>query len=236
MKAIEIKNKNKSKVEEILKYAYLIMLKSYKIFDKYQTKQYLKNNLESSWKFFNQFRKDAFNTGAIVPSSKSLANYITNIINLSEKKSVVELGSGTGVFTKEIARKLSKTSTFFALELSEYFANQTRQNCPDATVYQDDAINIQKYLNKNNKENCDCIISGLPWSCFSEIKQQELINSIYNSLEEGGEFLTFAYIQSSFLPQGIKFKKILEKKFKITIQTKIVWTNLPPAFVYKCIK
>ena len=236
MRAIAIKNKKAVKFEEVLKGTYLIALKSYKTFDKSQTKQCLEKNLESSWKFFNQFRKDMFNTGAIAPSSKSLANYITNIINLSEKKSVVELGSGTGVFTKEIARKLSKTSTFFALELSEYFANQTRQNCPDTTVYQDDAINIQKYLNKNDKENSDCVISGLPWSCFSETKQQELINSIYNSLEDGGEFLTFAYIQSSFLPQGIKFKKLLEEKFKVTIQTKTVWTNLPPAFVYICTK
>lgn len=236
MKAATISGKNRGKVEEALKCTYLIALKSYRAFSESRTKQCLEKNLESSWKFFNQFRKDIFNIGAIAPSSKSLANYITSIINLSEKKSVVELGSGTGIFTKKISKKISKTSTFFALEINEYFASQTKQNCPDVTVYQDNAKNIQKYLNDNGKESCDCIISGLPWSCFDENKQEELINSIYNSLEDGGEFLTFAYIQSSFLPQGIKFKELLEKKFKVTIQTKTVWTNLPPAFVYICTK
>jgi len=89
---------------------------------------------------------------------------------------------------------------------------------------------------KAYKTLCDCVISGLPWSCFEEKRQRELIDNIYDSLEDGGEFLTFAYIQSSFLPQGIKFKRLLEEKFEVTIQTKTVWLNLPPAFVYVCTK
>ncbi|NOX16263.1 MAG: methyltransferase domain-containing protein [Epsilonproteobacteria bacterium] len=218
----QIKQKS-TNVKESLKFLYFKILKIYRIF------------LNSIY-FLKEFKKDMFSIGAIAQSSNSLSKYIIDITNLKEKKTVVELGSGTGVFTKEITKKLSKSATFFTLELSQFFAEKTKQNCPNVKVYNDDAKNIQKYLNDNDKEFSDCIISGLPWSCFDENKQKELIENIYNSLEDKGEFLTFAYIQSSFLPQGKRFKRLLEETFKVTIQTKTVWLNFPPAYVYVCTK
>jgi len=223
-------------ITKTFKNLYCKTLKIYKIFSISKFEEDIRKNLKNSYLFLQEFKKDMLHTGAILPSSKDLSKFITDIADLKQKKTVVELGSGTGVFTKEINKKLSEKAIFFALEFNELFVNQTKQNCPHITIYNDDAKNIQKYLLQNNKNSCDCIISGLPWSCFDERKQKELIDNIYNVLENGGNFLTFSYIQSSLLPQGIKFRKLLEKKFKITIQTKTIWTNLPPAFVYICTK
>ena len=207
------------------KVMYYKMLKAYRDFSITQTIE-----------FFKEFRKDRLTTGAVTQSSTVLAKHITAMANLKEKNTVVELGSGTGVFTKDIVKRLSNDATFFAIELNEFFVEQTKLNCPEAQVYHSDAKEIQKYLHSNNKQLCDCIISGLPWSCFDEKLQIELIDNIYDSLEKGGEFLTFSYVQSPFLPKGRKFKKLLEDKFKVTIKTKTVWLNLPPAFVYICRK
>ena len=231
-----IVRRNRNHITKTLRYLYCKTLKAYRIFSFSQTQEYIRENLENSFEFLQEFKRDMFNTGAVLPSSKGLSKFITDIADLQQKKTVVELGSGTGVFTKEISKKLSTEATFFALELNEHFVNQTKQNCPNAAVYNDDAKNIQKYLYNNNKKSCDCIISGLPWSCFDEIKQKELIDNIYNVLENGGNFLTFSYIQSSLLPQGIKFKKLLYDRFKVVIQTKIIWNNFPPAFIYHCTK
>ncbi|SFV54138.1 ribosomal RNA adenine dimethylase domain protein [hydrothermal vent metagenome] len=238
MQTAIIVRQNRNHIARTLRYLYSKTLKIYRIFSGHypQTKEYMRGNLENSFVFLQEFKKDMFNTGAVLPSSRGLSKFITDIADLRQRKTVVELGSGTGVFTREISKKLSTEATFFALEFNKNFANQTKQNCPNVTVYNDDAKNIQKYLYSHNKKSCDCIISGLPWSYFNEIKQNELIDNIYDVLENGGTFLAFSYIQSSFLPRGIKFRKLLEKKFRIIIKTKTVWTNLPPAFVYICIK
>ncbi len=227
--------KNK-KIKSKINYTFYTIKKIYKRFKISQTGQCIEKNVSSSLKFLNNFKDNAVRTGAIAPSSKTLAKYITDIALLDERKCIVELGSGTGSFTKEIIKKKSKGSLFFSLEINKYFAEKTKTCCPDATIHNDSAENIQKYLKEAQKDECDCIISGLPWSCFDEKYQTDLIDRIYESLERNGEFLTFAYLQSSFLPQGIKFKKLLNDRFKVVIQTKIIWNNLPPAFVYHCTK
>ncbi len=213
------------RIKSKISYIYYTTMRLYKHF-----------RVSKAGQFLNDFKDNIIQTGAIAPSSKTLANYIINIANLNEKRCIVELGSGTGVFTKKIIKKKNRASVFFSLEINRYFVNKTKDCCPDAQIHNDSAENIQIYLSQLDKKECDCIISGLPWSCFSEEYQANLIEKIYESLENGGEFLTFAYLQSSFLPQGIKFKKLLEDKFKVVIQTKTIWNNLPPAFIYHCTK
>ncbi len=175
-------------------------------------------------------------TGAIYPSSKNLADLITNTTNLSNCNSVVELGPGTGVFTKKILNKIPEKCSFFTLETNPNFTNLIRKNYPQVKIYQDSAINIGKYLKKNKIKKCDAIISSLPWTTFSKGDTLKLLNSIDRSLKPKGEFLTYAYLQDLLLPNGIRFKKLLNKFFSQVNKTEIVWKNLPPAFIYHCIK
>ncbi|MBT4349324.1 SAM-dependent methyltransferase [bacterium] len=186
--------------------------------------------------FLKEFLKNPTRTGALAQSSADLSKLITDTANLDTKKCIVELGSGTGVFTKEILNKINSDSCFFCLESNQEFVKQTQKKCPNAIVYHDSAVNIKKYLLKHNKNNCDCIISGLPWAIFNKKLQTILLNAACESLEADGIFLTFAYVQGAFLPSGINFKKQLRKKFKLVRTTKIIWKNLPPAFVYYCKK
>jgi len=183
MEAIAQVKQNRSSVEESIRFLYFKTLKAYRAFSSSQTGECIEKNIEGSVEFLKEFRKDRFSTGAVAQSSSILANYITDIANLKKKKTVVELGSGTGVFTKDIVKKLPDDATFFALELNEFFVAKTKLNCPEAKVYHADAKEIHKYLHKNDKEVCDCVISGLPWSCFDEKKQIELMdNSNSNQL------------------------------------------------------
>lgn len=172
--------------------------------------------------FLKQLLKNPIEIGAIYPSSIKLSQLITDTARLYQKKCVVELGSGTGVFTKEIINKISSKCLFFSLEINEQFVKETKKNCPKAIVYHGSAQDIKIYLLKHNQNTCDCVISGLPWATFNQKSQEKLLDAIYESLGEGGEFLTFAYIQGVFLPTGIKFRKLLNKKFKKVKKTKII--------------
>ena len=178
--------------------------------------------------FFKEFVRNPVSTGAIAPSSDELAELITDKAELKDKKLIVELGSGTGIFTEKIMRKKDKNSDFIVFEINPKFVKETKKRVPDVKIYNDSAVNIKKYINKK----ADCIISELPWAGFSEKLQNKLLNSVLNSLKPNGVFLTFAYIHGVILPTGRRFKQKLNSKFKGVKTTRIVWKNMPPAFAY----
>ena len=186
--------------------------------------------------FLKQFLSNPIKTGAVAPSSKGLAELITDSAQLSKRKCVVELGSGSGSFTGEIIRKIPSKSLFFSIEINSDFVNENKKKNPNAIIYQASAKDIKKYLSKHGKDSCDCIISGLPFAGFDEVTQKELLDAAYDSLEDEGVFLTFAYSVGLLFPPGRRFKKMLKQKFKSVKKTKVVWKNLPPAFVYVCKK
>ena len=107
-------------------------------------------------------------TGAVARSSEEFANMIADTANLSKAKTVVELGPGTGTYTEKILERISDDTVFFSLEINPFFVKETKKRCPSAIVYHDSAANVNKYLEKHGVDRCDCIISGLSWSCFEE--------------------------------------------------------------------
>ena len=122
--------------------------------------------LEYNLKFFTQFIINPARTGAVLPSSDGLCEYMTDLAGLQDVSTVIELGSGTGVITEKIMRKKAESTTFFALEINPAFVEATKNKCPDAIVYQSSAENVMKHLEMHGESGCDRIISSLPWSTF----------------------------------------------------------------------
>jgi phospholipid N-methyltransferase len=182
--------------------------------------------------FLKQFILRPTHTGAVAPSSDGLAHLITTTADISNASTVIEFGSGSGVFTEKIHQKIPAGSLFIVMEINPHFAEATRKRCPEVIVYQDSASNAKKYLYESGLKVCDCIICGLPWASFSEELQNELLDTIIDILKPGGKFLTFAYLQGLLLPAGIRFKKKLKTRFRQVIKTRTVWRNIPPAFIY----
>ncbi len=190
----------------------------------------------ASFEFLQQFLMDPRSIGAIAKSSEELASVMVESAHLPFASSVVELGTGTGAFTEKIVERISPGCNFIALELNPYFARVTRGRFPQIQVYNESALNIRNILSLHRLENCECIISGLPWASFSSEEQERMIAEIEKALAPDGEFRTFSYLQSIMLPSGIHFRKLLERHFSQVEKSKIVWNNIPPAFVYVCRK
>ncbi len=178
--------------------------------------------------FFKQFVLNPIKTGAIAPSSEQLSNLITDKAGLDKAKVVVEFGAGTGAFTEKILNKIKRGTEFIAFEINPEFVKATKKRCPEANIINDSAVNIRKYL----KKKADVIISGLPFAGFNEKLQDKLLDSTVNSLKQNGKFLTFAYVHGVLLPHEKSFRDKLNQRFKEVKKTRIVWKNLPPAFVY----
>ena len=188
--------------------------------------------LEYNLKFFTQFIINPARTAAVLPSSNGLCEYMTDLAGLNDVSTVIELGSGTGVITEKIMRKKAESTTFFALEINPAFVEATKNKCPDAIVYQSSAENVMKHLEMHGESGCDRIISSLPWSTFKGETQQLILDSIYDVLKPGGIFLTYAYVLGVVAPAAWRFKKKLYAKFDKVETSRIVWNNIPPAFIY----
>lgn len=172
--------------------------------------------------------------GAIVPSSARLAESLVLYSNIENSSVVVELGTGTGVITREILKKLPFGVTFFALELNKEMFDATLKTCPEAVVFNDCASNVGHYLLRFGVEKCDRIISSLPWSSFDSHLQEKLLSAAVRSLAKDGVFVTYAYVGTTLMPSGRRMRRMMSSLFSTVEISEITWGNLPPAYIYRC--
>jgi phospholipid N-methyltransferase len=53
-------------------------------------------------------------------------------------------------------------------------------------------------------------------------------------LSPKGVFTTFAYAHAYWLPTAVRFRKRLKAHFGSVKTSRLVWRNVPPAYVYRC--
>jgi phosphatidylethanolamine/phosphatidyl-N-methylethanolamine N-methyltransferase len=186
--------------------------------------------------FLGEFVRKPMAVGAVAESSRRLAELITDEADLRHGSVVVEFGPGTGAFTEVILNKIRPGTTFFAIEAKDSFVAATRQRCPRATVFHDSAASVRKHLESLGHASCDRIVSGLPFSSFSPAQQDEILDAVTDVLTPGGRFVTFAYLAGLAWPLGRRFRRRLEERFPDVTMSPTVWSNLPPAFVYRAIR
>lgn len=175
-------------------------------------------------------------TGAVLPSSRELAELMTEAMGLETAETVVELGAGTGVFTRRIAERVRKDALVLAFEIDPALARELDGAIPGVRIVNDSAERIAEHLHAAGCGAADAILSGLPWANFARALQERLLAAVSSALRPGGRFATFAYLPAAYLPPGRRFRALLEGRFARVETTRIVWRNFPPAFVYRCQK
>ncbi len=175
-------------------------------------------------------------TGAIAPSSLELAQLMTADMGLDAADTVIELGAGTGVFTRLIAQRVKPGALTLAFEIDPRLAAQLDGTIPGVRIVNESAETLGRHLSAAGRASADVILSGLPWASFSRSLQETLLGAVLGALRPGGRFATFAYIPAAWFPPGLRFRGMLKEAFASVETTPLVWRNLPPAFVYRCVK
>lgn len=186
--------------------------------------------------FIREFLKKPTQIGAIYPSSEELAREIVKQSGAAQAGVIVEFGAGTGVFTREILKRKPKDSAFFSIEQNPNLVEILKKELPEADICCESAANLAQLLKERNLDHVDAIISGLPWAAFDDSLQDALLNPAIELLSPGGRFVTFAYLQGLLLTAGKKFAAKIRSRFASVEKSRIIWKNLPPAFVYVCTK
>lgn len=182
--------------------------------------------------FIYQYLKHPKRTGALCSSSKGLSCAMTK--DVQKALNIIEIGPGTGAFTRKILEQKDARANFFAVEINEKMAQILSKKLEFSDIEIGNALFLNQMLKKRNMQEAQLIISGIPWALLKNEEQTRLLQSIYESLSNGGEFRTFAYILPTL--KAKRFKNKLFDLFKEVEISKIIWQNIPPAFVYYCRK
>ena len=181
--------------------------------------------------FLREYVKSWRNTGAFAPSSSYLAKQIVKAADVARSHKVLELGPGTGAFTKEIQRTLAPDASYLGLELNRAFVSALTAQFPHMRFEHSPAQDFD-YTAFLSDGGFDAIVSGLPWAALPEDVQSTLLDTIFHVLKPGGVFATFVYAGIHWSPRGQTFRRLLLEKSRGVRTSPIVWRNLPPAFIY----
>jgi phosphatidylethanolamine/phosphatidyl-N-methylethanolamine N-methyltransferase len=176
--------------------------------------------------FFRALASAPRTVGAIAPSGAGLANMITREIN-GATGPVLELGPGTGVFTKALLARGVKERDLTLIEYGSDFMRALQFQFPNARVLWMDAawIESRKVFEKGS---FGAVVSGLPLLNMAPAKVEALLAGVFNSLRHDGAMYQFTY--------GVRCPVDHQRLEQLGLHASCVGRvllNVPPASVYR---
>jgi phospholipid N-methyltransferase len=144
--------------------------------------------------FFKRFLQRPLQVASIVPSSKALVERVSSKMDFSQPRVIAEYGPGEGVHTREIARRMSEDSTLLLFELdADLSRDLARQFADDPRVHviNGDAALLPQELTRLGIDQCDYIVSGIPFSILEIEKKRALLRKTHEAIRPGGSFIIY---------------------------------------------
>jgi phosphatidylethanolamine/phosphatidyl-N-methylethanolamine N-methyltransferase len=176
--------------------------------------------------FLRSRKSNPEKVGAVVPSGDALARMITKGIEVGDAP-VIELGPGTGVFTRALLARGLAEPDLTLIESGPNFLKMLRERFPQAHIVKGDAARLTG-LGLYEPGSVGAVVSGLPLLSMSPRKIMGVMTGAFHYLREDGAFYQFTYGPRCPVPKAIRERLGLEsKRIGRTLR------NLPPATVYR---
>jgi len=165
-----------------------------------------------------------------MPSSSFLISKMLESIDFKSAKVIVEYGPGNGIITKQILDKMNTDAMLICFEINDEFYNYLNKIEDKRLVLLNvSAEHIIEVLKKHDICKVDYFISSLPLTIIPNNIGENILKNSKNVLKKGGYFIQYQYSLSFYR----KLKEIFMKK-NVSLNFEI--KNMPPAFIYKCVK
>ena len=181
--------------------------------------------------FLGRFLRSPRTVGAIAPSSQSLARQMVGGLDLARAVRIVELGPGTGVFTREIVERMGPGARYLGVDIEPAFVERVRREWPQVDCVCASAETLPALVAERGLAPVDHIISGLPFASLPSSTTRLILDAVGETLRMGGTFTTFQYLHAYGLPPAVAFRRDLRARLGSTPVAHLVVRNLPPAFV-----
>ncbi|MEV6864502.1 SAM-dependent methyltransferase [Streptosporangium subroseum] len=185
----------------------------------------------SGTSLLREFLRSPLLTATVAPSSRWLATQMVVPIPERGEPTVVELGPGTGAFTRLIQKRLGGRGRHIAIELNPRLAGLLGRRFPGVEVVHAGAADLPELMAERGL-SADVVVSGLPWVAFRPATGVPLLPLVADSLSPDGVFTQFAYTWTRWAPPARQYLRDLHTTFEEVVLSRTVWRNLPPALVY----
>lgn len=176
--------------------------------------------------FFRAWMSDPLRVASVVPSSWALAETITAEIDPSSAP-VMELGPGTGVFTRAIIARGVQPRDLILIENGREFADMMCLRFPDAQVVRGDAAMLAT-MPLDGERKPGATVSGLPLLSMPPAKVFAILDGAFLRMRTGGAFYQFTY--GPRCPVSRRIRDLLDLKAE---SIGWVFANFPPAQVFR---
>jgi phosphatidylethanolamine/phosphatidyl-N-methylethanolamine N-methyltransferase len=177
-------------------------------------------------RFLRAWAGDPLRVAAVAPSSRSLASLMTSELGTVQGP-VIELGPGTGVFTRAMIERGVLESDLTLVERGPEFATMLRQRFPEARVLEIDAARLGRHALFPRAEAA-AVVSGLPLLPMPPRKIMAILAGAFSYVRPTGCFYQFTYGPRCPVP-----RPILDRLGLKAVRTGGTFRNIPPAAVYR---
>lgn len=171
--------------------------------------------------FIGEMLRHPTEVRAIAPSSAMVARKMVQGVETAQGP-IVEIGAGTGSFTRAILDRGIDPRRLTLLEMNPRFCEMLRDRFPGVNVLNRPAQDIEKI----GLDGVGAVISGVPVLARPDI-QRDVVGRAFNVMRPEGFFTQITYSPNSPISPGMQAELGLSSEKRAT-----VWVNLPPARVF----
>jgi len=198
--------------------------------------------------FFREYWRDRKQTGSVKASSSGLARAMVEPYwDTSCDQDVLEVGSGTGIISEQIFRRMKPADKLTIVEINPNFLSMTERKmvrCFGANALSGrvSLINIDFLQHQMPPEHYSRICCSLPFNNFSPEVVHDIFQELFRVCRPGGIIVFYEYILLRriryWLSLGMrqdlkKIEAILTEQIRqFGIEHTARFGNVPPAMVY----
>lgn len=181
--------------------------------------------------FLKQYLRNPFSTGGVAPSGRQLAKLMVSKLAPQASEIVLELGPGTGAFTRELLAQGVEPANLILVEFNKEFVKFLKREFPNLRVVEGPAQDLPQLLKTLGQGSVKKIISGIPLRSMKPKECRQIAMAVAAVLEPGGTFVQFSYFKASPVPKAVAEEAGLAGQCVGN-----VLNNVPPAFVWQYIR
>ena len=195
--------------------------------------------------FLTQAVKNTYHTGSVWPSSKALARVMTRSMRKANgPRRILEVGPGTGPFTRHVLKALRDGDEFHVVEINETFCNdlETRLFAPYRAANPGSSIHLHaKPIEETDVQGrFDFIICGLPFNNFPPSLVRSIFRRMIDLLAPDGDLSYFEYAAVRVFKAPVAGRSMRHNMRRLDAHAKslarrhsgqrtLVMANIPPA-------
>jgi phospholipid N-methyltransferase len=183
---------------------------------------------------YRRLKQNIKEDGLVISSSMFLVEEMLGKIDFSKPMRILEIGSGKGVFTRQIVKRMTPDSRLDVSEIKVEYNSYIQEIIKDNPDKQISLYNGCITEFPGDCETYDIVLSSLPLKNFMNTADNnaflnKVIRGLESNLKVGGTYLQYQYFRSN----KADIENVFGKKMN---DISFVFLNILPAFVYSITK